>query len=199
MHISTGWSVYVFWSHRSRGLCIRAMFEYSLQETGGLFVGDVHLFNGDELVAICAGLRFQELPKTTLHGLLHQTSPQFLEKSNRHLVGSSGSFITTSNNEDDDMAFSAFQKKKFWELNYKSSLSHAATYNEVLQSGAVKGMSLVTHPLNAMDILAEEVGIQEYSLMDDTVFRDLGIDSLLSISLTKTMKAKLDLSIDFQQ
>ncbi|KAJ6199961.1 hypothetical protein J3E72DRAFT_186462 [Bipolaris maydis] len=51
--------------------------------------------------------------------------------------------------------------------------------------------------LPALAIIAEESGISESELSDDTVFTDAGIDSLMGLTITARFKEELDLDIDF--
>ncbi|KAK3307264.1 uncharacterized protein B0T15DRAFT_394431 [Chaetomium strumarium] len=49
----------------------------------------------------------------------------------------------------------------------------------------------------AISIIAEESGLAESDLTDGTVFADVGIDSLLGLTITARFKEELDLDLDF--
>ncbi len=56
---------------------------------------------------------------------------------------------------------------------------------------------LSPHIAQAIAIIAEESGIAESDLTDGTVFGDVGIDSLLGLTISARFKEELDLDLDF--
>lgn len=89
VYISTGWD----------DLSIAASLSAEKQYTSyirmqgsehGLYIGDAYLLDDEEIVAVCAGLRFQELKSDTLHTILQTTAKIAAPPS-----------ATTSTTEDD--------------------------------------------------------------------------------------------------
>lgn len=83
VYISTGWDdLYV-------AAALSAEKQYTsyvrMQDSGhGLYIGDVYLLDDDMVVAICAGLRFQEMKSSSLHAILKSTqvaAPSFAPES----------------------------------------------------------------------------------------------------------------------
>lgn len=72
VYISTGWdNLYIATS-------LSTDKQYTsyvrMQDSGhGLYIGDAYLLDGDVIVAICAGLRFQEIKSSSLHAILQST------------------------------------------------------------------------------------------------------------------------------
>lgn len=73
VYISTGWD----------DLYVASMLSAEKQYTSyvrmqdsehGLYIGDVYLLDGDMIVAMCAGLRFQEMKTSSLHAILQSAA-----------------------------------------------------------------------------------------------------------------------------
>ena len=135
-----------------------------MQEQGsrGVMAGDVYVFDGDEIVVLCKGLKFQKMKRTILNNLLGTTK--------------------------DPMP---------------ASTSHAIAVNQKLQrtvavtEAKVKPPTVDSHNSfsEILAIIAGEVGVNVSELTDGTKVSDLGVDSLLTISILGKlrMETKLDL------
>ncbi|KAK4198880.1 putative polyketide synthase [Triangularia verruculosa] len=124
-----------------------------MQETSihGVMEGDVYLFGGEVVVAVCQGLKFQRIQRSILDHLLPKDNnpghPSSYKSSNASLQRHSVNIPTIKVELVEDR--------------------HAVPdFDEVLR------------------LIALEVGVEIKELADDAVFADLGVDSLLSISIT---------------
>lgn len=64
-------------------------------------------------------------------------------------------------------------------------------------SAAPSGPSQASRIAEALSIIAEESGLAVADLTDSTVFGDVGIDSLLGLTISARFKEQLDLDLDF--
>lgn len=163
VYISTGW----------KDLCISAPLSTEttyasyvhMQHAGhGLYTGDVYLLDGDEIVALCAGLRFQEMKATSLNALLEMQAEAALPQSNseRHTLSLSGDVhdgvSAVPNNQ---------QSIKQWS---RSSASNGSIL-PVIQS-----------------IVAKEVDMKPSDIPQHARFEELGIDSILRMPIVSKIQ-----------
>ncbi|KAI0455324.1 hypothetical protein F5B21DRAFT_503379 [Xylaria acuta] len=154
----------VFISHGWKSMKIVAQLSASvryqsyvrMQETGtpGVLSGDVYFFEGDQVVAVCEDLKFQRIKRTILDHLLPRTSPSGIPAQQP---------VTNSFTKQATMAersFHAIQQRE-----RPVSKSPERTIDVVLAA------------------IASEVGVELAELSDDALFSDLGVDSLLTLSI----------------
>ncbi|KAK0667056.1 putative polyketide synthase [Cercophora samala] len=153
VYISHGWDRLKIVGKLSADRKYQSYVRMQETSTRGVMEGDVYLLEGDVVVAVCQGLRFQRIQRSTLDHLLpppnRQTSAPVQAVANMGAKKQSlSSQIPTIKVEfvDNDIASLDFDK--------------------VLQ------------------LVASEVGVEVKELEDDTVLADMGVDSLLSISIS---------------
>ena len=122
----------------------------------GLMCGDVYLLEGNDVVAVCLGLKFQEMKKTLLHSLL----------------------------------------KRCYKAPIQNKASRRVT--EVKQALPPVAPEVANSQLSfskVLDTIAREVNLEVGELVDSASFADLGIDSLLSISIMSSLKQQLGIDL----
>lgn len=152
--------------------------------TKGVMAGDVYLFDGDEVIAMCTGLKFQELKKTILHSLLAGSS-------NALSRGSQKTTTTTSYTR---------------EPNHLPQEKLPRGSSGVAKSSKPVGPTAATKPRTessprgslfskVLDIIAAEVKLDKDEFTDEAEFAELGIDSLLTISIMSSLQVQLALTL----
>ncbi|POS74239.1 conidial yellow pigment biosynthesis polyketide synthase [Diaporthe helianthi] len=131
-------------------------------EKSRVLAGDVYFFDGDEVVAVCQGLKFQQVKRTVLNSLLPTS-------------GTSAAVRTTAVPVPTKAAVGRSAKTREAEVVAKASTPDR--------------LALVRFTI------ASEVGIDLVELTDEANFADLGIDSLLSITITDRLTEALGLPI----
>jgi iterative type I PKS product template protein len=142
----------------------------------GLFVGDVYMFDGETIIAICSGLKFQELKKTVLHDLL---SGAFL-----------GSSEISQRRDDRGVRHAVKRTENFVQERIQDVSIPTLTQREVPGPGSHSPSFR-----KIMDVMASELGVSAAERVDDAEFSDLGIDSLLSISILSKLRGTTSINL----
>lgn len=137
----------------------------------GLMCGDVYVLEGDEVVAVCLGLKFQKMKKTLLQALLKQSHKAPLQKTERETRHSQARVPATASRGSTQV------KRAFPYATPEAASSKSPTFSKVLNT------------------IAGEVNMDLGEFVDSAKFAELGIDSLLSISIISSLKQKLGLDL----
>ncbi|KAL2863325.1 polyketide synthase alb1 [Aspergillus lucknowensis] len=135
-----------------------------------IWAGDVYIFEGDDIVAVYGGVKFQALSRRILDTVLPPAgTPQ--ARSTPARPSSSPLQVPIKN-------------------TMARQNPPVATKSFVRESA---GPSVI---VRALGILASEVGLSEADMCDDLVFADYGVDSLLSLTVTGRYREELNLDLD---
>ena len=138
-----------------------------------LWHGDVAVFDQDDkIVASFKGIAIQGVPRRVLKVILNNESRSVQPK------------------EKSTAAPKTAPVEKKAAAPVKSSAPIPARAEPTPPASAPKTSQ-------ALAIIAEESGIAEADLGDDTIFADAGIDSLMGLTISARFKEELDLDIDF--
>ena len=150
------------------------------QGPGKTMVGDVYVFDADDMVALAVGVKFQAIPRSLLNKLLppingaahhpeSQASPS-MERMTGHPDAK------TSKHEEQPALIS----KK---TSYKASTSASLPQN---------GNKIIT---GFMSIVSEELGLNPSELHDGASFADIGLDSLMSLTVTGRLREECEIDV----
>ena len=137
----------------------------------GLMCGDVYVLEGDEVVAVCFGLKFQRMKKTLLQALLKQSYKAPLQKT-EHETRHSQARVPNKESRGSTQV-----KRAFPPAAPEAASSKSPSFSRVLNT------------------IAGEVNMDLGEFIDSAKFAELGIDSLLSISIISSLKQKLGLDL----
>ncbi|KAB8659338.1 hypothetical protein FH972_026227 [Carpinus fangiana] len=168
VYISHGWS------------SLRLSREFSQEKTyqtyvrmhprpGNVRAGDVYIFEGDDIVGVVGGLKFQQLERRLMNIML--PPPKGIPSTSVVSAGPSKA--------------STMPTPKVPILATRKISQQATTPNK----------SEATISSKAMIIVAEECEIDMSELVDDAEFENLGVDSLLSLTISARLREDLDLDI----
>ena len=148
-----------------------------MQPTGnrGVYAGDVYMFEGNEVVAVCTGLKFQEMKKSVLQTLLG-TSKGSTQIQQSHARGPA----TTV-----DTSIGAKSLKK------RAAKASAPSARKQKPASATSRPSFS----GVLHAIAAEVKVDVTDFVDDANFGDLGIDSLLTISIMSNLRSQMGLDL----
>ncbi|KAL8948706.1 MAG: hypothetical protein Q9222_005131 [Ikaeria aurantiellina] len=136
----------------------------------GVMAGDMYVFDGDNIVVLCKGLKFQQMKRTVLHSLLGQNSG-----ANTPMARSrAGSRAITPGTQTPQLQRTKFSPK-------------AIIIPPVTPSGPDFSSVVAT--------IATEVGVDASELTDDTKISDHGVDSLLTITILGKLRADTGLDL----
>ncbi|KAJ5609421.1 hypothetical protein N7528_009988 [Penicillium herquei] len=131
-----------------------------------IYAGDVYLFDGDNIVAVYGGVKFQALSRKILDMALPPagSKPAPVAKARPAPI-------------DTKKAQAPLPKK----------------VSRPVASPKSPGTGMIT---KALSILAEEVGMSSSEMTDDLNFADYGVDSLLSLTVTGRYREEMSLDLD---
>ena len=171
VYVSQGWDNY----RVSKPLTMDKKYRSYVKmqhESAKMVVGDVYVFDGDEIVAVVEGLRFHALPRQLMDSLLSA-------------AGGKAPLPKPAANAKPKAAAPQKEKAKAVSGEAKSS-SKIALPSKPASSGVT---------VRALDIIAGEVGVSASDLNDDSSFSDMGVDSLLSLNITGKFREELDIDM----
>lgn len=152
-----------------------------------VMTGDVYIFEGDTIIGVVGGLKFQRIPRTMLNTFLPPTSsvPSQSKRSKLLLERDSTPItkVKTVQNKSSKDATQGNRKPRKATSNLASSLAQAASPSR----GDVVSQVL--------SIISQESELPLSELLDECVFPDLGIDSLLSLQICGKIREMLDIDI----
>ncbi|KAJ5563591.1 hypothetical protein N7535_008755 [Penicillium sp. DV-2018c] len=154
-YISSGWESIRFLQDRLTAKSYGIYSRMKESRKKGLWVGDVYLLDGEEIVATCFGLKFQQIKLSLLHRLLKGSLGAEKQKNER-------------------------PTSRIPERSCSPNLA------------ATPSLDLFVRVAN---IVAEEVGMEASTIPEEARFADLGIDSLLSVSITSGVQNEIGLPI----
>ncbi|KAL9598139.1 MAG: hypothetical protein Q9219_004695 [cf. Caloplaca sp. 3 TL-2023] len=160
--ISHGWESFRIAGPLSAGKNYQGYVRMQSSGSRGVMVGDMYLFDGDEVVVLCKGLKFQQMKRTVLYSLLgsgHKAAPAGTPKPPGQLG---------------DLPPTKTETKEF--------ASRPVTKSKIDISSV-----LIT--------IAEEVGMNVEDLSDEARVSDLGVDSLLTITILGKLRAQTGLDL----
>ncbi|KAJ4361265.1 hypothetical protein N0V95_002034 [Ascochyta clinopodiicola] len=152
-----------------------------MEETqgGSLLVGDVYVFSGDTLVCVALGVQSKKMKKATLVSLFHAADPTLQQRASversvtaapapafSHKTGSQSPADTVSSGTD------------------LSSSELASSATSVSENDAAGSKAVET----LLAVVAAETGTELAELTPDVAFADLGVDSLMVISVIAAIR-----------
>ncbi|KAK4553130.1 hypothetical protein LTR86_009857 [Recurvomyces mirabilis] len=141
-------------------------------ESGTTYVGDTYIYDEEELVGLFEGVRFQGVPRSTLDNLLPHPK--------RAIKATAGTTI---------------RQKDTLPMNPTVESDRSATPKVAKGGSSVENPSSDTISHDIIKIIAEEAQIEESELDLNAEFNDLGIDSLLSLTIGGRLSEKFDAEV----
>ncbi|KAI1271721.1 polyketide synthase [Xylaria sp. FL0933] len=134
--------------------------------------GDAYVFDGDRLIGVAGDVRFQAIPRKVLNIVL---PPQ----------GAAASAATPARPSP-----AARQVKAPAPTKEKKQIT---AKNLPAVNKKLAKRSVVVH---VMDIVAKETGVSHDELADNIAFSDLGVDSLMGLTISGRLREELELDVD---
>ena len=172
-----------------------------MQPSGGtVYGGDMYILDDSEIVCVAMGIKFQSVPRQLLKLLLAPPSKKSQTSStlkagdtNTRTQGRS----TTHNNSSAQLKpTSTSQSSTRQLLTPLTSTNTNSTYGNALDvidsSSKAKRSELSTLMLN---VLGEELGMEVQGLEENTTFAEMGVDSLMSLTVVGRLRESFDLDI----
>jgi naphtho-gamma-pyrone polyketide synthase len=141
-------------------------------------VGDVYVFDGDDMVALVGGVKFQAIPRSLLNRLLPPTNG-FVSH-----VKTQGSSPTKGNTHHPKLSRAPEINKEPVPMSMEPSPPTPDSQND--------SSSFINE---FMGIISEELGLEPSELLDGAAFGDIGLDSLMSLTVSGRVREELGLDV----
>jgi noranthrone synthase len=181
-HVFTnhGWGALQIYKKLQKGVTYEIYTK--MTQTGDHAHGDVIVLDGDEVVAFFGDLALRKVPRKALKAVLEAAS----QRAARHAGKIEPSAAAVPR---------VIPKQTNHASSPASSVSGAPSFHD---SGIATPMEEKPAYVfeKALKIIAEESGIAEDDLTDDTAFADAGVDSLCSLVISSRLREELDMDLD---
>lgn len=144
-------------------------------------VGDIYVFDGEDMVALVGGVKFQAIPRSLLNKLLPPTNEAAAHPKTLALPTLNGIASHPTVGHPDVEKGSA---PDLVETTYRPTTSKPQPRNG---NGSVL--------TEFMSIIAGELGLDPLELHDGAAFADVGLDSLMSLTITGRLREELEIDI----
>lgn len=141
--------------------------------------GDVYIFDGEEMVALVGGVKFRAIPRAVIDQLLPP------------LKGVASSSSRMGAIKDEPVKDSKPLKKSVPQQNTAATMTKASQKPQASVAVPQKQNKAIIDDFLAL--IGEELGVEPSELQDDTTFADIGLDSLMSLSITGRLREELGL------
>ena len=176
VYVSQGWDTYRVAEPLSMDKKYRSYVKMQ-HEGPKTVVGDVYVFDGDRIIGVVEGLRFHALPRQLMDS---------------HLSAAGGKSQVTK-----PMALPAnvMPKPPAHSMLKHKPVSAKDPPHPPAKVPMPPKASNTGITSRALSIIADEVGMPTSDLTEDAVFSDLGVDSLLSLSILGKLREELDVEM----
>ena len=144
--------------------------------------GDVYVFDGEDMVALVGGVKFQAIPRALLNKLLPPINGAGIIPKGR----APSSTKTILGHPKDSGQPPTKREPALVSINAPRKSTAPASQPQNINRSIIKEF---------MNIIAEELGLEQSDLFDEATFADVGLDSLMSLTVTGRMREELDIDV----
>ena len=172
--ISHGWGSLRFVEKLDAKKTYRSYIRMQNVKGTKMMAGDAYVFDGDRIVGVAGDVRFQSIPRKVLNMLLPPRGKTLGGAAPRP----------------------AAAKAAPAPVKVRSASKEKSKQLTPTNIGAVNAKLAKSVVSEVLDILAKEVGVSHDELADNISFTDLGVDSLMSLTVSGRLREELELEID---
>ena len=203
VYVSHGWGAMKFSRPLTSGMKLKN-YVRMLPRPNNISQGDVYIMEGDEIVAVCEGIKFQQIPRRVLNTFLppNKGSAAVAAPAPKPVAAPSPApvpvaprtpapaTIKTTTRAHVPAPIKVAPEAPIKSTTLEAPVKHAPKPKKVIAKKPSGG--LLT---KVMRILAKETEVDEAELVDDAHFENLGVDSLLSLTISAIFREDLDMEI----
>ncbi|KAI1152845.1 polyketide synthase [Nemania diffusa] len=159
------------------------------------YTGDVHVLRESKVIAICGGVTFKKVSRKVLEVLLGSPpTAKGKAKAPKQVKGSqTGALFEPERQSILPVLPSALLS------TISSNVSSTAAPLPAPESAEPQSSVATDLVSEALKILADEIGVEMAQMTDSTLLADLGVDSLMSLTILGSFREELDLDIPASQ
>ncbi|KAI0861579.1 polyketide synthase [Xylaria cubensis] len=170
VYISHGWGSMRFAERLDSSKTYQSYIRMQNVKGTKMMAGDAYVFDGERLIGICGDVRFQAIPRKVLNIMLPPQGAAASAAAPARAAPAAGPPKTTTK-----------EKKQVTAKNLP-------TVNKKLTKRSVV--------VQVMDVVAKETGVAHDELADNIAFADLGVDSLMGLTISGRLREELELDVD---
>ncbi|KAI1081368.1 polyketide synthase [Whalleya microplaca] len=170
--ISHGWGSMRFAEQLSASKTYQTYIRMQNVKGTKMMSGDAYIFESDRLIGIAGDVRFQAIPRKVLNIVL---PPQ-----GAAAIGAAPARATPAARPANTKAPEKAKKQV--------TSSNLPAVNKKLTKSSVVSQ--------VMDIVSKETGVSHDELADNIAFADLGVDSLMGLTISGRLREELELNVD---
>ena len=200
VYVSHGWGAMKFSRPLTAGMKLRNYVRMQPQPNN-ISKGDVYILENDEIVAVCEGIKFQQIPRRVLNTFLppNKGSAAVSTPAPRPVAASAPTSAPVPSILKTPARAAAPAP-----IKVAPTPAQAPTKTTTLTAPAPKASKSKKVAAKkqsggilskVMKILARETEVDEVELVDDAHFENLGVDSLLSLTISAIFREDLDMEI----
>ncbi|EFX02617.1 polyketide synthase [Grosmannia clavigera kw1407] len=170
--ISHGWGSLRFVERPDVAKTYRSYIRMQPVKGTTMYAGDAYVFDGDRIIGVAGDVRFAAVPRKVLNLVLPP-------RGSAAVTGAAAAATVPA-------------------ARTKAAAKTAAARNKKVVTHANIGkvnQKLKSITSEVMDILATEVGVSHDELDDNIAFADLGVDSLMALTVSGRIREELDLDL----
>ncbi|KAF2481808.1 hypothetical protein BDY17DRAFT_325322 [Neohortaea acidophila] len=200
VYVSHGWGAMKFSRPLTAGMKLKNYVRMQPQPNN-ISKGDVYIMEGDEIIAVCEGIKFQQIPRRVLNTFLppNKASAAVSSPAPRQLSAPApvsaplapapSALKQTMVRSPAPAPIKVMQPPpaKATLAAPKAAPKQKKTVQKKSSSGGLLG--------KVMKILARETEVDENELVDDAHFENLGVDSLLSLTISAIFREEFEREI----
>ncbi|KAM7213693.1 putative beta-ketoacyl synthase domain containing protein [Rhypophila decipiens] len=176
----------------------------------GAYTGDIYLLRDQTIVGLCQGIKFKRVPRALMPVMFARRGKSNGAAKTKRPVASVSSLPPVKAAPKVGQVFSVpkvpyappaeitprssstTSEAEFVMITPPSESSTASSGSNA--SGIETGQHL-PHVANSMRLIAQETGLDAEDLRSDTAFADVGVDSLMSLTLADKLQAELGVPV----
>lgn len=178
VYISHGWGSLKFAEKLDRNKTYRSYIRMQPVKGSKMMAGDAYIFDGDRIIAVGGEIKFQAIPSKVLN--------MVLPPRGKALAGVAGGAPAAPAAKKAAPAPAKAKRSANQEKAKQVTPANIGTVNARLAGSIASGV---------LDILAKEVGVSHDELADNIAFTDLGVDSLMSLTVSGRLREELELDL----
>ncbi|KAK9417967.1 putative Polyketide synthase [Seiridium unicorne] len=170
--ISHGWGSMRFAERLSADKTYQTYIRMQNVKGTKMMSGDAYIFDGDKLIGLAGDVRFQAIPRKVLNIVLPPQGAAAASAAPARVAPATAKPTAKAPTKE---------KKQVTSANLPA-VNKKLTKNTVVAQ--------------VMDVIAKETGVSHDELADNIAFADLGVDSLMGLTISGRLREELELDID---
>ena len=189
-YISAGFEAFHIFEELSDKKTYTTYVSMQPSEKPNVVAGDVYVFDGDKLVALCGGLYFHKMTKKVLRIIFGQGGPAPAKKTAQPKsaapIQQSPQPVSTATSKKEPLSESDASSAYDSSGSGDNASSPASSVDNDDEPDVAEAL---------LAIVAAESGYEATDMESSTEFADMGLDSLMSIAIISAAKRDLDLEL----